>query len=1477
MEEAAAIFAGLICTAFGLVLPLIAFGFALAARSRVVRLEAQVLSLSHELQALQASNGEIRQFLGTISDTRSRTHEAVPGEVGQLAGPEGEPTVEATSADIRDEEHSSVVGETSASRIARLDAQPDSAADARDTLTEEPSEPTLGEETPADAHETATEDPVAEAVSEPGEPTGAEPSNGEAAPSTPAAAEPTAETVQPGEGAVPEQPVQPPAEQTPRDGPSPPLSPEEAPPATLEQRLALTWLSRAGAVALLAGVAYGYKYAVDSEWIGPWGRVGLGTVVGLAILAGATWVRMHRIFRQVLLGVGVATLSVAAYASYGFYDLVPVWAAFSAVAVVALFGGSLAYYHRSEAILILALITGLANPVLLSTGRDQALGLFAYLLVLTGVSYVATVRLKFVSPVWIALSGTLLLSMGWYWRFYDISPLEADQRFEVLNGEIAAEAGAYFAWQARIVPLLFVVLFGALWIGTRFYARWTDRERTHLKVLPLVAMSLMQLGGCVLLPDEPLALGIWVSVLAGLTVPLLVRSDLQPVYMAIPTFLSFAGLLYGLARGDDLAPFIGAGITIVWTGATISGLVHRALSGQQGAASSRWVLTAILPLFAVLFGVAVLPDYRAAYCLGMTVAALLYLVLALRLKWDLSILLTLIVTGLAMILAGIEVSRPAAILLAISSGWALVHFVGLAIPTFLLRQRLTPLRLLSLSLAAVFFVTLVLLLTGGDVPTLRALLIFGLALVFFAFGTGLIVFDVSTGEQPGPHLLLGECLTCIAISAAILFSGIEFSVAFLALGTVTAAIAAGTRRGGWLVASLTLVAIGLVHVAFWDFAQPYLDHRLFLSSLGEEGQLRPAIVTNARAYGLAATAVSCLLAGWLLIRSSYEQWDISPLVSRIVGFAGVALGHVALLADFVLEVRNAARPWPSPPPAGLDSHEFGAFLDLVAEVQEPSIARIGLLTTLVVGVYGTSLLVGGFVFRSAFHRYLGLCTLLLTVGKLAAWDIWTMTRGYQVVVLISVGVLLLGSGFLYARFGNRLVALIRDGSSTVGVLLLLLGGLATSILPGTALAETVDPAQYESRCQLEGVGSPGLYRFIVSPELLRAIPHPMQPSLRIADDTGVEVPYLVRPITPPSSWQPLQMFDSGLSSDGSVRAVFDLGADRQRHNMIELDLQGHNYVRRVKVESSDDGSTYTLIRRGPVVYSVDNGGAYGRVTYALSQARFLRVTLLAGDGHNPRIRGGRVTHMDHGVTSRHGTIPLTIVSNERIEESAGAGQHSSVLTLDTGAAGVPISALRFQIGPGAFERRVHVASTNYKRVWPRVASGWIYRAADVLGGEDLEVSLPSTRKRYWKVSIFDGNDQPIPIVSVAGSYAREEVVLSARKAGAHRVYVTSEKGRAHPAYDLERVLGRTGATSITDLRLGPIEQNPEHSSVGQPRPGAFTERYKTPISLILALAMVVLALLTLFLLWRSRQRNAPQPSDQPTDNKEQNPEQPLGL
>ncbi len=138
------------------------------------------------------------------------------------------------------------------------------------------------------------------------------------------------------------------------------------PPAKpqLESGFGLTLVNRAGALTLAIGIIFFFKYAVDNRWIGAEGRVAVGVVAGIAMLAAAEWMR-RGVFTQGLAGCGLATVYVSLYAAFAYYELIIPLAGWSLLVLVSGLAVVLSIRYASVAIAALGFTGAMLTPMLL--------------------------------------------------------------------------------------------------------------------------------------------------------------------------------------------------------------------------------------------------------------------------------------------------------------------------------------------------------------------------------------------------------------------------------------------------------------------------------------------------------------------------------------------------------------------------------------------------------------------------------------------------------------------------------------------------------------------------------------------------------------------------------------------------------------------------------------------------------------------------------------------------------------------------------------------------------------------------------------------------------------------------------------------------------------------------------------------------------------------------------------------------------
>ncbi len=199
---------------------------------------------------------------------------------------------------------------------------------------------------------------------------------------------------------------------------------------SVETKAGLVWVNRIGAITVILSVAFGFKYAVDNEWIGPSGRVMLGLLAGaLALLGGDTlWKRGHRSFAQGITALGVCTFYLSFYAAYQLYELIPQSVAFAGAIVTTAAGGALALRYDARAIAVLALFGGYLSPFLASSHQPNDLFFGSYMFALNAIALTLARRKQWVAVEVAAAAGTLALVTAWI--------ADAGHRLTPINGSL---------------------------------------------------------------------------------------------------------------------------------------------------------------------------------------------------------------------------------------------------------------------------------------------------------------------------------------------------------------------------------------------------------------------------------------------------------------------------------------------------------------------------------------------------------------------------------------------------------------------------------------------------------------------------------------------------------------------------------------------------------------------------------------------------------------------------------------------------------------------------------------------------------------------------------------------------------------------------------------------------------------------------------------------------------------------------------
>jgi uncharacterized membrane protein len=209
-------------------------------------------------------------------------------------------------------------------------------------------------------------------------------------------------------------------------GPAPVARPASGAPTrlreerSLESRVGSQWFNRIGIIALLIGAAWFLKFAFDNHWVGPAGRVLIGLVSGAALIAWSERFRSkgYAAFSYSLKAVGSGVLYLSLWAAFSMYHLIPPGVAFTGMILVTAFNAFIAWRQSAELLAVYAIVGAFSTPLLLSTGRNEEVFLFSYLLMMNAATMALLVLKGWNRLLVLSFLGTVGFYWGWYWQFY---------------------------------------------------------------------------------------------------------------------------------------------------------------------------------------------------------------------------------------------------------------------------------------------------------------------------------------------------------------------------------------------------------------------------------------------------------------------------------------------------------------------------------------------------------------------------------------------------------------------------------------------------------------------------------------------------------------------------------------------------------------------------------------------------------------------------------------------------------------------------------------------------------------------------------------------------------------------------------------------------------------------------------------------------------------------------------------------------
>jgi hypothetical protein len=316
---------------------------------------------------------------------------------------------------------------------------------------------------------------------------------------------------------------------------------------------------------------------------------------------------------------------------------------------------------------------------------------------------------------------------------------------------------------------------------------------------------------------------------------------------------------------------------------------------------------------------------------------------------------------------------------------------------------------------------------------------------------------------------------------------------------------------------------------------------------------------------------------------------------------------------------------------------------------------------------------------------------------------------------------------------------------------------------------------------------------------------PALEDLRLYDDAGNEVPYLIeRPVPLTKAVRAAKSFQVSLNANTTV-ITLQTGL-AQPLDGVTLESPAMNFIKAVRVERSDDGKHWQTLAQGQPIFRQPYGASHLKISFPAGISKWLRLTV-DDQRSQPIPFTGALVHAATGESAPGELIPVTI--SER-DENLGETR----LALNLGAANLSVASVQIETTEPLFMRQVALAVPQISEDAIReqtIGQGTIYRVAveGQMPSENLSMPLENlVRSRELILLIKNGDSPPLPISAVRLERRPVYLVFLSRQPGAYHL-LTGNDHCASPDYDLAALGMNLKDVAVSSIKVPPPTDNPD--------------------------------------------------------------------
>jgi hypothetical protein len=330
--------------------------------------------------------------------------------------------------------------------------------------------------------------------------------------------------------------------------------------------------------------------------------------------------------------------------------------------------------------------------------------------------------------------------------------------------------------------------------------------------------------------------------------------------------------------------------------------------------------------------------------------------------------------------------------------------------------------------------------------------------------------------------------------------------------------------------------------------------------------------------------------------------------------------------------------------------------------------------------------------------------------------------------------------------------------------------------------------------------------------------------LRVFTISGTETGYVVQKREGRTEIIPLKakLYNQSFLPGEQSSVTADFGTKALK-NKIKIQTTGTNFRRKVRIEGSDDGETWGIIRDGAFLFRVQgtatesDGFDKSIVEFPNNDQRYLRITVFRGP-EDPEVVEIQDVQASREIKSSPEIVPVPVVTSATEEK-----ERFSEIILDLGFPNMPLYEIGLDFSDSNFFRHLTVEGRNRERraansvardakagertfpePWTRIGSGTVFRFLSNQGREEsLTLRLSNAHFRYVRIRINNFDDPPLHVTEARVSRLISFVSFPYRKDEKYALYVGNPNA-IRPVYDVGHYIKPMKAHGIIRADLGSL-------------------------------------------------------------------------